>query len=106
MPGAAPASRTSPRKCEQLSALGVLPAASAVPVSTSDLGYTGSAGNKITAVLPTPTAAIVLASFTSYFVPKFIPTTLTLPCSGTATVSFIPSPASSTAKPRRSPSPS
>jgi hypothetical protein len=68
--------------------------------TTQDNGFTGSKGTKITAYLnlgPTP-PAILLDSFTSYYVPKFIPTKITVPCSGTATVLFIPSPTSKTAK--------
>lgn len=69
------------------------------PVSTADVGYTGSAGKKITARLaPTP-ATTILASFTSYFVPKNILTGITVPCSGTGSVVFTPSPGSTTAKP-------
>jgi hypothetical protein len=69
------------------------------PASTADVGFTGSAGKKITATLaPTP-ATTILASFTSYFVPKKIPTGITVPCSGAGSVVFTPSPGSTTAKP-------
>jgi hypothetical protein len=70
----------------------------AQPTSTFDLGYTGSAGKKITATLAPAATTTILASFTSYFVPKKIPTSITVPCSGTGTVIFAPSPTSSTAK--------
>ncbi|HLX50968.1 MAG TPA: hypothetical protein VKS82_21785 [Streptosporangiaceae bacterium] len=70
----------------------------ASPTSTGDLGYTGSAGDEITAALGTTSTSIVLASFTSYFVQQYIPTGIEVPCSGTGTVAFIPSPGSSTAK--------
>jgi len=71
-----------------------------VPASTTqDTGFTGSKGTKITADLSVGVPpAIVIATFTSYYVPKFIPTTITVPCSGTGSVSFIPSPTSKTAK--------
>jgi hypothetical protein len=66
---------------------------------TVDLGYTGSAGKAITAALAGPTSAIiVIGSFTSYFVPKDIPVTISVPCSGQGKVAFIPSPASTTAR--------
>jgi hypothetical protein len=69
----------------------------AQPTSTFDAGFTGSAGKKITATLLPAATTAVLASFTSFFVPKKIPTSITVPCSGTGTVIFAPSPPSSTA---------
>jgi hypothetical protein len=70
----------------------------AQPTSTFDTGFTGSAGTKITAALAPGATTTILASFTSYFVPKNIPTSITVPCSGTGKVVFRPSPTSSTAK--------
>ena len=70
----------------------------AQPTSTFDTGFTGSAGTKITAALTPSATTTILASFTSYFVPKNIPTSITVPCSGTGKVVFRPSPTSSTAK--------
>jgi hypothetical protein len=70
----------------------------AQPTSTFDIGFTGSAGKKITATLAPAATTTILASFTSFFVPKKIPTSITVPCSGTGTVVFTPSPGSSTAK--------
>jgi hypothetical protein len=70
----------------------------AQPTSTFDTGFTGSAGKKITAALLPAATTTVLASFTSFFVPKKIPVSITVPCSGTGTVVFAPSPPSSTAK--------
>jgi hypothetical protein len=69
----------------------------ASPTSPADLGYTGSKGDRIKAALGTSTAAIVIGSFTSYYVKKFIPTKISVPCSGSGTVAFIPSPGSKTA---------
>ena len=69
----------------------------AQPTSTTDLGFTGSAGKQITATLSPSATTTVLATFTSYFVPKKIPTSITVPCSGTGKVVFTPSPGSSTA---------
>jgi hypothetical protein len=67
--------------------------------TTTDVGFTGSKGTKITADLNFGTPpAIVIATFTSYFVPVNIPTKITVPCSGSGTVLFIPSPGSKTAK--------
>ena len=66
--------------------------------STSDNGFTGSKGDKITASLAPTSATTIIASFTSYYVPKNIPTTITVPCSGTGTMLFVPSPTSKTAK--------
>ena len=69
----------------------------ASPISTFDLGYTGSAGNTITAALAPAASTSILASFKAYFVPKLISTKILVPCSGTGTVVFAPSPGSSTA---------
>jgi hypothetical protein len=70
-----------------------------VPSSTTqDNGFTGSKGKMITARLAYGPAIVTLDSFTSYYVPKFIPTKITVPCSGTGTVIFAPSPGSKTAK--------
>lgn len=56
-------------------------------------GFTGSA-DQIQAVLtfasPTATAPPVLGTFSSYFVPTPISTTLLMPCGGTGRVSFTP----------------
>lgn len=70
----------------------------AQPASTFDIGFTGSAGNRINAALAPAAATTILASFTSYFVPKNIPTNITVPCSGTGKVVFRPAPTSSTVK--------
>src|SRR5579859_978404 len=69
------------------------------PSSASDVGFTGSAGKQIKALLPRAAPSSLLASFTSYFVAKNIPASITVPCSGTGSVIFAPSPASKTAVP-------
>jgi hypothetical protein len=69
-----------------------------VSATTTDLGYTGSAGRSITAALATPVSAIILGSFGSYFAPQNIPTGISVPCSGSGMVVFIPSPGSPTAR--------
>jgi hypothetical protein len=66
--------------------------------SAADVGFTGSKGDKITASLSPATAATIIASFTSYYVKKDIPTSINVPCSGTGTMLFVPSPTSKTAK--------
>jgi hypothetical protein len=64
------------------------------PISTgsaADLGYTGTAADSIVATLgPSATTSGVIATFTSYFVVQNIPTTITVPCSGTGVVTFTP----------------
>ncbi len=70
-----------------------------VPPSTAtDAGFTGSKGRKITASLG-PAASTVVGSFTNYFVTKNIPANIAVPCSGSGTAVFTPSPTSKTARP-------
>ena len=67
-------------------------------VSAVDLGYTGSAAHSIVATLgPSVASNSIIADFTSYYVIDYIPTTITVPCSGSGVVSFTPLPASPTA---------
>jgi hypothetical protein len=66
--------------------------------STTDTGYTGSVGDQITASLTTITATVLIAHFTSYFVPVDIPVGITVPCSGSGTMIFVPGPNSPTAR--------
>jgi hypothetical protein len=68
--------------------------------TTTDVGFTGSAGRKIVASLnfgPAP-AVVHIATFTNYFVTVNIPIKITVPCSGTGAVFFTPAPGSSSAK--------
>jgi hypothetical protein len=74
----------------------VLPLVS--PVST-DNGYTGSAANRINVTFGLPSTAQPAVVLTTWAVRVAIPTTLTLPCSGTGVVLFTPAPTSSTARP-------
>jgi hypothetical protein len=72
------------------------------PVSTNDVGYTGSA-HAITAYLVWPFPATVtttelVATFSSYFVLEPIPVTLTVPCGGQGEMLFTPTPANSTGR--------
>jgi hypothetical protein len=70
-----------------------------VPGSTAaDVGFTGSKGRKITASLFYGPAVAALANFSSYHVKRDIPASITVPCSGSGTVVFAPSPASKTAR--------
>jgi hypothetical protein len=41
----------------------------------------------------------LVATFTSYYVVELIPVTLTVPCSGQGTMSFVPAPVNSTGHP-------
>jgi hypothetical protein len=67
-------------------------------VSAVDLGYTGTEAHSIVANLgPSAASNSIIADFTSYYVIDYIPTTITVPCSGSRFVSFTPLPASSTA---------
>ena len=66
--------------------------------SALDVGYTGSAAHSIVATLgPSAASNSILADFTSYYVIDYLPTTITVPCSGTGVVTFTPLPTSPTA---------
>lgn len=58
-------------------------------------GNTGSAGTSVVAGFNTSTTPQF--QFTTYDTPQQIPTTITLPCSGSETMSFVPQPTSNTA---------
>ncbi|MDI5963418.1 hypothetical protein POF50_000355 [Streptomyces sp. SL13] len=68
--------------------------------STAPGGYTGTVGHSLLVTLDaaTSTADGVIGTTTNYYVPLAIPTTLTVPCSGTGTVVFTPGPTSATAR--------
>jgi hypothetical protein len=66
--------------------------------SAVDLGYTGSGAHHIVATLgPSAASSSIIADFTSYYVIDYIPTTITVPCSGSGVVSFTPLPGNPTA---------
>ena len=65
--------------------------------TTSDLGFTGSAANAIAVRFPSPTVTNTPVILHDYAVSAPIPTSLTLPCSGSGTVAFVPQPTSLTA---------
>jgi hypothetical protein len=70
------------------------------PVTTTQVGFTGSAAREIDALFSGPSSAtvnppVVLKFF---FAPVQIPTTLNLPCGGSGVVSFVPIPTSPTAR--------
>lgn len=69
-----------------------------VPSSVAGSGFTGRLGHRIKAVLRSPAGATTIARFASYFVKEFIPANITVPCSGSGTVRFIPLPGSRTAR--------
>ncbi|MGH3769350.1 MAG: hypothetical protein ACRDTX_30095 [Pseudonocardiaceae bacterium] len=66
-------------------------------VTTSDLGFTGSAAHAIDVRFPTPMVTTVPVILHDYAVSAPIPVTLTLPCFGSGTVAFVPDPTSPTA---------
>jgi hypothetical protein len=63
--------------------------------TNSGAGYTGTRGTSVSvffgALPPSPTA-VGQVTFARYGVPMAIPTSLTLPCSGTGVVGFLPFP--------------
>jgi hypothetical protein len=67
------------------------------PPTTNDLGFTGSAAHAIAVRFPLPTAVNTPVILRDYAVSADIPVSLTLPCSGTGTVAFVPEPTSPTA---------
>ncbi len=64
--------------------------------SSSTTGYTGESADHVVVDFG-PASSAGPVSLSSYAVKAAIPTTLSLPCSGTGTVAFIPMPGSSTA---------
>ncbi len=65
------------------------------PAATAKVGFTGPRGDHINAYMGIPPSATDsggIASFAYYNVAKPIPTTLTVPCSGTGYITFIPFP--------------
>jgi hypothetical protein len=69
------------------------------PAST-DLGFTGSAGRSlvVSLVLSPASAPIPIGTLSGFFVELAIPTSITVPCGGSATMVFAPSPTSMTAR--------
>jgi hypothetical protein len=68
--------------------------------ATSNIGFTGTTANSITAVLeytPTGTATII-GTIHDYAIALPVPTTLTVPCGGAGVAAFVPTPSSPTAK--------
>ena len=65
--------------------------------TTSDLGFTGSAAHAIAVRFPSPAVTNTPVILRDYAVSAAIPTSLTLPFSGSGTVAFVPEPTSSTA---------
>jgi hypothetical protein len=67
-------------------------------VIVSHEGFTGPTAHSISAFFnappPSPVTAAGNVTFTRYAVPKKIPTSLVLPCSGTGNVYFVPFPSS------------
>jgi hypothetical protein len=65
--------------------------------TTSDLGFTGSAAHALAVRFPGPTVTDNPVILRDYAVSAPIPTSLTLPCSGSGKVAFVPEPTSPTA---------
>ena len=70
-----------------------------VPPSSTGLGFTGTRATSIVADLVQNIALTHLATFTDYGMTVTFPTSLTVPCSGRATLNFIPAPSSPTSRP-------
>jgi hypothetical protein len=63
--------------------------------TNSGAGYTGTRGTSVSVffgALPPSATAVGQVTFTRYGVPMAIPTSLTLPCSGSGVVGFLPFP--------------
>jgi hypothetical protein len=73
-----------------------------VPPTVADQGYTGARARRIRAWLAWPAAAaaapVHVATFTRYGVALRIPASLTVPCSGTGRMVFVPAPGSKSAR--------
>jgi hypothetical protein len=71
------------------------------PAGSSLTGFTGSAGTAVTVTLDYPTGSgpKTVGTLTAYGTELAIPTTLDLPCTGSGTAVFTPTPTSQTAKP-------
>ncbi len=68
-------------------------------ITTSDAGFTGSAAHAIDVRFPTPVSVNSPVVLRAYGAKAEIPVSLTLPCSGTGKVAFVPDPTSPTARP-------
>ncbi|QMU69676.1 hypothetical protein [Streptacidiphilus sp. P02-A3a] len=71
------------------------------PASSATAGYTGSAGQLLQVSLTAPvssTLSTLIGTLNSYYVQLPVPTSLTVPCSGTGVVAFTPTPGSPTAR--------
>lgn len=69
--------------------------------TSTKAGYTGAGANSLLVTLGGPSTGTTgpIGTLTSFFAPLAIPTTVTVPCSGTGTVVFTPKPANTTAVP-------
>jgi hypothetical protein len=70
------------------------------PTSATSTGFTGSAADSLLVALDaaTPATTGLIGTLNGYYIQLPIPTTLTVPCSGTGVVAFVPAPTSPTAK--------
>lgn len=72
--------------------------APAVSGSSSEVGYTGEAADRVVVDFGAGTSTGSLTVLKEYGVKAAIPTTIDLPCYGTGRVAFIPAPTSTTAR--------
>ncbi len=77
---------------QKVVALPVIP-----PISSID-GYTGTAANAIEVTIGAASSTATPIILHDWAIPAAIPATLTLPCSGTGAVAFVPIPTSPTAR--------
>lgn len=68
------------------------------PVSNSNTGFTGEVGDHVIVQFESGPTVGRIVTLSNYGVKVAIPTSLTLPCSGTGKVSFVPAPSSDTAR--------
>ncbi len=71
------------------------------PVTSATAGYTGTSAHQLQVTLATPTSSSVgalIGTLNSFYVQLPIPTTLSVPCTGTGLVAFTPAPTSPTAR--------
>ncbi|WP_405587807.1 hypothetical protein [Streptomyces sp. NBC_01190] len=68
------------------------------PPTSSQTGYTGESADRVQVAFGAASSVTTAVTLRSTVVRAAIPTTLSLPCSGTGQVAFVPLPTSSTAR--------
>ncbi|MEU6851583.1 hypothetical protein ABZ901_16855 [Actinacidiphila alni] len=69
-----------------------------VPPTTGLVGYTGESADRIVVDFGVPSSASTPVTLHSTVVKAAIPTSISLPCSGSGDVTFVPAPTSATAR--------